>query len=464
MTQVDAAVIGAGPAGMAAASLLASNGASTVVLDEQPEPGGQIYRAIERAPPSRLDVLGRDYAHGAGLVRRFRASGAAYWPGSSVWQVTPEREIWVSRNGSSTLLQAGVVLLATGAIERPVPLPGWTLPGVMTCGAVQILLKSSGMVPPGAVLAGTGPLLYLLAAQCIAAGARPAAILDTATRANARAALRHLPAALRTGPGRAALAQGVMLQAAIRASGTDWYRGVTDLRIEGEAAVTAITFTHRGRTQRIATPLVALHEGVIPNQQITRALGCAHAWHAPQHCFRPVRDAWGNTSIPAVLVAGDGAGIGGARAAEHAGRLAAAEALRHLGRLDTAARDALAAPDRAALAAHLAVRPFLDALFPPPPAVLRPAHDVTVCRCEEVRAGAIRAVVAQGCLGPNQAKSFLRAGMGPCQGRLCGPVISALIAEARGVAMDEVGYLRIRPPLKPVTLGELAAMAPDPPA
>jgi hypothetical protein len=145
-------------------------------------------------------------------------------------------------------------------------------------------------------------------------------------------------------------------------------------------------------------------------------------------------------------------------AAEHAGRIAAAEALRHLGRLDAAGRDRLAAPDRAGLAAELAVRPLLDTMFPPPARVLRPADEVMVCRCEEVRAGAVRAVVGQGCLGPNQAKAFLRTGMGPCQGRLCGPVVSELIAEARGVGLDEVGYFRIRPPLKPITVAELAGV------
>jgi hypothetical protein len=169
----------------------------------------------------------------------------------------------------------------------------------------------------------------------------------------------------------------------------------------------------------------------------------------------PTLDAWGNTSVEGVLIVGDAGGIGGARAAENAGRLAALDVLRRLGRIDAGRRDALSINDRREWQAHITARQFLDVLYAPRDEILRPADDVTVCRCEEIAAGAVRGVVRQGCLGPNQAKAFLRAGMGPCQGRLCGPVVTELIAEARNVDPGEVGYYRIRPPLKPITVGEL---------
>ena len=177
--------------------------------------------------------------------------------------------------------------------------------------------------------------------------------------------------------------------------------------------------------------LVALHEGVIPAQQLPRSIGCDFAWDAVQRCFAPTLDAWGNSSIDGVLIAGDAGGIGGARAAEHAGRLAAFEALRRLG--TSMPRDAMHwPPPISAQQAHLAIRRFLDVLYAPRDEILRPADDVTVCRCEEIAAGSVRTVVRQGCLGPNQAKAFLRAGMGACQGRLCGPVVTELIAAERG--------------------------------
>ena len=194
MARFDAVVIGGGPAGLSAASLLATQGARTVLLDEQAAPGGQIYRAIEGASPALRTLLGEDYTCGAWLVDRLRASGAEWRPGSAVWQVTPDREVWVSREGSSELLRADVVMVATGAIERPVPGPGWTLPGAMTCGAVQILLKTSGLVAEGAVLAGSGPLLYLVAAQCIAVGVNAGLVVVLAEQdlANAVAGERAL--------------------------------------------------------------------------------------------------------------------------------------------------------------------------------------------------------------------------------------------------------------------------------
>ena len=461
----DAVIIGAGPTGMAAAILLADHHARVLVLDEQAGPGGQIYRGVEEMSlqmPELFAALGPDYAHGDELAARFRNCGAEYQARATVWQVTPAtgeagggHEVWVSREGRSTAIMARNVLVATGAMERPVPVPGWTLPGAMTAGAVQVLLKSAGVVAEDLVIAGAGPLVYLLAAQCLTAGARLMAVLDTTPHGSLLAALPLLPGALR-GKGLSYLAKGVALKAMLRREGVPVYRHVTDIALQGTNEVTDIAFKSGGRPLWLSVGIVALHEGVIPAQQMTRALGCEHDWDEVQRCFRPRVDEFGHSSVDGILVAGDGAGIGGARAAEHAGRIAAAAILHRVGTIDAAARDRLAAPDRRGLAAHLAIRPFLDRLYAPPTPVCRPDDDVIVCRCEEVTAGAIRHAVAHGAQGPNQLKSFLRAGMGPCQGRMCGPIVSELVAAAQGRSIAEVGYYRIRPPLKPVSVAEIA--------
>ena len=458
---VDLAIIGAGPAGLAAAATAVDLGLTTVVFDEQPEPGGQIYRAIESVAadrPRRLDVLGSDYAHGLELVHRFRASGASYRPQTTVWQIDEERRVFANGAAGMETVAAKRVLLAVGAMERPVPVPGWTLPGVMTCGAVQVVLKSGGLVPEGRVfVAGLGPLLLLITQQLARAGVRIAAILETAPFTNYLAAVPHLPSALMA-PGY--LAKGRRMLGDIRAAGIPIRGRVTDLRIHGDVQVKEIEYRWRGRTRREPADLVLLHQGVVPNANLGLAVRCDHRWDAAQRCFIPVVDDWGSTSAEGVLVAGDCGGIGGAMAAEYEGHLAALAAAHQVGRIDAAERDRRAAPLSRERDRNLRARPFLDALYRPHQATVAPREaDTLVCRCEEVTAGEIRRlVVDQACPGPNQMKSFVRSGMGPCQGRLCGLTVVELIAESRGVPVSEVGYYRIRPPVKPITVGELATL------
>jgi NADPH-dependent 2,4-dienoyl-CoA reductase/sulfur reductase-like enzyme len=198
---------------------------------------------------------------------------------------------------------------------------------------------------------------------------------------------------------------------------------------------------------------------VVPNTQVTWSLRAGHVWNDAQLCWSPVTDAWGELDVPGIFVAGDGRGIGGAQVAALQGKLAGLAATVQVRKLAAAARDDLAVPLRAEMRRHLFVRPFLDALYRPKPANRIPSDSTPVCRCEEVTAGDLRAYVRIGCTGPNQAKSYGRCGMGPCQGRQCGLTVTEVIAEARGLAPAEVGYFRIRPPIKPVTLGDLAHAA-----
>lgn len=454
---VDIAIVGAGPAGMAAAVAAAATGARVALLDEQESCGGQIYRSIQSAPPERLRILGPDYAAGRALADRFAASGAQHITGAAVWQVTREHTVHYLRNGSVASLQARQVILCTGAMERPFPIPGWTLPGVLTAGAAQILLKSADVAPAEpVVLAGCGPLLYLLGWQYVRAGVPIRAIVDTTDGADYQRALAHLGGAL---AGWRYLKKGLALMRALKRGGVPFYKGASALSIEGDDAVRALHFTSRGQAHRLATSAVLLHQGVVPNTQFSWALRAVHRWDDTQLCWQPVVDEWGTLDVPGIFVAGDGRGIGGAVAAALQGELAGLAAAHNVGKLDAPQRDRRAAPLRTALRSHLGIRPFLDALYRPKPANRVPADDVVVCRCEEVTAGDIRGFVALGCSGPNQAKSFGRCGMGPCQGRQCGLTVTEVIADARDVPPQEVGYYRIRPPIKPVTLGELAGEA-----
>lgn len=450
----DLVVIGSGPAGMAAASAARHFGASVVVLDEQHDAGGQIYRGIADAPDALLEVLGPDYAAGAQLASEFRQSGARHIPGAAVWHISQDRQVHYLHEGQVRSLRAKRVLLCTGAIERPFPIPGWTLPGVLTAGAAQILLKASGMRPTlPVVLAGCGPLLYLLGWQYVRAGVPIAALVDTTQASDYWRAARHAGGAL---VGWRYLKKGMMLMRALKKARVPVYAGAQGLQVFGDRRAQGLSFVRSGRPFRVESQLVLLHQGVVPNTQFTWALRASHRWDDQQLCWAPITDAWGELNIPGVFVAGDGRAIGGALAAAIQGRIAALAAATQIGKLPHQERDRLVEPLRAGLRMHLSIRPFLDALYRPKAGHRIPSDSTIVCRCEEVTAGDIRRYVELGCTGPNQAKSFGRCGMGPCQGRQCGLTVTEVIASARGVPAQEVGYFRIRPPVKPITLGELA--------
>jgi thioredoxin reductase/bacterioferritin-associated ferredoxin len=455
----DIAVIGAGPAGMAAAVLAAKHSASVLLLDEQMHAGGQIYRNVSEQVICDKDILGPDYYAGSKMVEKFAASSVEYVSGVTVWQVSREREIGISKDGSARIITADQIIIATGAQERPFPIPGWTLPGVMNAGAAQILLKSAGIAIPDAVFIGTGPLLYLIAYQYLQAGIPIKAIVDTTPRINYFHALPHLPAALSNYGG---LLKGRRWLKQLHAADIAFFKGACDISLAGDSVVKSVEFRHKGKRQRLDTENVFLHQGVVPNNNLTVATGCKHNWNDAQLCWHAVTDKWLESDIAGIAIAGDGAGIDGASAAEISGQIAALGAVYRCGKIDENTRNQSARPLIKALQKERKSRPFLDALFRPGDVFRIPESDTTVvCRCEEVTAGEIRKAVLEGCLGPNQLKSFTRCGMGPCQGRMCGLTVSEIIAKSRNVSVTDVGAYRLRAPVKPLMLGELANLDAD---
>ena len=454
----DVAIVGAGPAGMAAACVLAKGGLDVVVLDEQHAPGGQIYKGVEKVfaqRPQDVPSLGKEYAAGQALTRRFRESGAQYRPGVSVWQITsdqePELALGLLEEGSARMLYPKHVILATGAMERPVPFEGWTLPGVMTVGAAQTLLKSSRLLPrEDVVLAGTGPLLYLYANQIRDFGIIPQAILDTGPLLTLRSGLLGLEALLACPK---SVLQGMhWLWSAKRKLGL--VQGVRTLKAHGNDRLSSVTYDAHGRGHELATSLLLVHDGVIPNTWLSMSAGVRHHFDSGQSCWVPEIHGAGKTNRKDISMVGDGVRIGGASVAVLHGERVAHEVEAYLGKKD---RSFLVAEPRA-LNRQRRLRRFLDQAFPPTNDFQLPTDKTIVCRCEEVTAGEIRQVAAGGCMGPNQGKAFTRCGMGPCMGRKCALTVSQLMADARGVPVDEIGHYRIRPPIRPITIGQLADM------
>lgn len=453
MTDADLIIIGAGPAGMAAASTAARGGLRVLVLDEQPRAGGQIYRDVA-LNAQRRTFLGKDYIAGQALVDALDTANIQQEFGASVWRLEPGSRVVWSQNGVSRVSMAPHILLASGAQERPTPFPGWTLPGVMSAGAAQVLMKNAGLLPRDAVLAGSGPLLYLIAAQMIEAGAPPKALVETQSLRSLIGASRHLPRALLAAT---TLIKGLGLIHKIKRAGVQRFTGASDFNASQTAdGNLSFTFQSRGRKLALITPLLLTHQGVVPSTHISRASGVPHLWNDAQKAYQPVTDQWGGTDVPGLHIAGDGAGIGGADAAKAAGQLAAYDILFQQGRMSEDRRNQSAAGPRAALRRAMAIRPFLDAAYAPIPELSNPAGETIVCRCEEVSADAIRKSCSNGAQGPRQVKTATRAGMGPCQGRMCDLTVRGILASCGAKA----SVPRARTPIKPVKLGELAALAP----
>jgi thioredoxin reductase len=456
LSAVDLLIAGAGPAGMSAAITARRHGLSVMVIDDQAGPGGQIWRSIENSE-RRHEILGPSYVEGRVVAETFRASGVIYRPGAQLWQIEAGFQVFVSEGGKAEVIRASAVILATGAQERPVPFPGWTLPGVLTVGAAQILLKNAGQIPSGPTwIAGSGPLPLLYATQLLRSGGTLAGYLDTTPPGRWKTAMRHLPGAL---PASGDLLKGVGWMASLRRSSTRVISGVSDIAALGTAHIEGVRYRiGTGAEREVATSTLLIHEGVVPNVHAAMSLGCVTEWNEAQDCFVPVVDAWGETTVPSLFVAGDGAGIAGAKAAQCRGELSALRVAAQLFRLPIAQAERDAQSIRKRLARELAPRPFLDAMFKPRPQVFEPADDAIICRCEEITAGQIRALALVGRPGPNQIKAATRTGMGPCQGRQCAYTVTRLLATAQGRTPANVGFNRIRPPLKPVTLGELASL------
>nr|WP_299244863.1 NAD(P)/FAD-dependent oxidoreductase [uncultured Halomonas sp.] len=451
----DIAIIGAGPAGMAAAVRLAKAGHRSTVFDMNATPGGQIYRQLSESQVSDA-VMGKDYARGRELIEAFTQADIDYRPGSRVWWADNDASgtsLGVLEKGQAQQWHARQLILAGGAMERGWPFRGWQLPGVMNAGAAQILLKQGALVPATPpVLAGTGPLLYLLAWQYLRAGIPPSLILDTAPATRYGEVVRQ---SRRAWFARSYLLKGARMIGALKRAGVPIHQGITALEAHGDKAVESIGYRHRGQWKTHSTELLLTHFGVTPEPQLARSLGLTHHWHASQQSFVPERDD--TLAVGANLwIAGDGGGIGGAINAEREGQLVALAVLDKIGGVDPVwqqeKHSLLKARRR-----DLDARSLLERLFRLPEAWLDDQPEETlVCRCESVSRGELDRAITQGGAGPNQLKAFTRCGMGPCQGRQCGESVTRLLARRLDWTPEAVGYYHIRPPVHSITLGELA--------
>ncbi len=440
------AVIGAGPAGMAAATLLADLGLDVVLIDRQAQPGGRIYHGIGANSPERRLLFGVEYARGMPLVDALSRSSVCYASDTTVVSVKPVEagfEIELATKEKPATIRARKLILATGAQERPFPIPGWTLAGVTTAGAAQVLLKNGGMMPTQrTVLAGCGPFIYLFAWQLLQAGVKLTGIIDTLQRSRL---FRALPHALRFARSPYYKEQVNILQDVNES--VPLFRGATAIAALGNERLVSVRYVANGTATTVLADQLLLHQGFVPDVLLSGAIGCDHEWDDAAICWKPRVDRWGASSLADVYIAGDAAGTGGANAAEHRGRLSALAVAAATGQISPAVRNTRAAPHFAALSRSLRGRAFNETLFRPAEHFRKPEGATIVCRCEGVTAQQVVAAARRGCVGPDELRASLRCGAGACQGRLCALTINELIGFERGVHPRDTGMLRARFPI-----------------
>ena len=461
--KVDLLVIGAGPAGLSAALAARRAGAGVLVLDERLQTGGQFYKPL--APSHRAATpADRQFADGLVLEGEARAAGVAIDQDAQVWAAFSPNEIGALVGGQAQVIGCRQLVIAPGAYERPVPFPGWTLPGVMTTGAGQTLARAYRVAPGGRVLiAGNGPLNLQLAAELLAGGAEVVAVLESAPRPSPRQ-WRQVWTAARTAPN--LLREGWRYLRRLRARGVPVIWGTAVLAAEGPGRLQAVQTTRLdaqgralpGTMQRFEADALCLGYGFIPSTELARMLGCEHRL-ADRHLGYPatVTREDGATSLPGVFVAGDGADLGGARVALARGALAGAAAARNLGLRAPESAEALGRLQQAAR-----FQRALWSLYAAPPVRLAEIPDDTLlCRCEEIRFGDVREQIRAGRDTLAALKRNTRLGMGRCQGRYCAVTAARLVGELTGRPPAVEQYFAPRPPAKPVPAGALGFEKPE---
>jgi len=452
MAEPRVIVVGAGPAGVRAAEALVRAGIRPLVIDEGRRAGGQIYRRQPEGftrPPAEL--YGTEAGRAQAIHETFAriAPQVDHRPETLLWNIS-EGQAWLNCAGQVEAVPYSALIVCSGATDRLVPIKGWNLAGCYSLGGSQIALKAQACaIGSQVVFLGSGPLLYLVASQYVKAGAKVAAVLDTSPLSARVAALPLLAAQPDL------LWTGAKLTYALKKAAIPVLCGITPLAIEGDAenGVQAVRIRTASGAERVFTcDAVGMGWHLRPETQIADLARCEFAFDEATRQWLARTDADGRASAPGVYLAGDGARVLGARAAEVTGELAALAALADLGhRVDADRRRQLLA----AKADYATFARGLARAFPWPHELAAGVSDDTiVCRCEAVTAGTLRATVsAGGATEANRAKAFSRVGMGRCQGRYCGHAAAEIVSAARSARLETAGRLRGQAPVKPICVG-----------
>jgi thioredoxin reductase len=446
-------VIGSGPAGIMAAYSAAQSGVDVTVIDENQLPGGQYYR---QSPPEIKLPTSLKHAEADSLYAKLDHPKIRTLNNQVVWGVFEDNLLALSDQNSTSLLPVNKVVLACGAYERPLAFPGWTLPGVMGAGATMRMVKTQGLLPGKRVLlAGLGPLQLPLASVLLDLGVEVVCIAEAA---NPFAKLGSLPPMLGH-PNRLIEAMGYF--STIQKHKTKFLFHHAIIRAEGDEQVERATVAALdskgnplpGTEKSFDVDCVCLGYGFLPLFQLPLAFGCELKYNHDLRWFIPIHQENMETTRPGIFVAGDVTDMGGAPVAAAEGTVAGLTAAYQLGALKEAVYQQQMRPALAELHRLNRLAKSLQQIYAFPEGLAFLADDnTTICRCEEVTLGKLKAAINDGLDTLPQVKRLSRAGMGYCQGRICSVLVAPYINKMSGKPLNTILPFMVRPPIHPIPL------------
>jgi thioredoxin reductase/bacterioferritin-associated ferredoxin len=463
-TKTELVVIGAGPGGIQAAVTAAKFGVDVTLIDSSFVPGGQYYKQL----PKEFLKDNKNHLHKKAefLFTELKRSSVHVFMNSVAWGIfhNPKSGLWQVKlqcNNCSSQIEAPIIIIATGAYDRSIAFPGWNLPGVMTAGAAQTMIKNQGILPgKRALLSGSGPLQLAAAANLVDAGAEVIAVLECGSRL-LRKGISHIPAVwgqwgrMHEGLGYA----GTLVKAKVPYKlGWSVIKAMGNEKVEEVviAKVDEIGKPIKGSIQTHDVDALIVGYGLTPSTEFFRLLNCEMKFSPSEGIYIPDRNEYFETSLPGIFAVGDCAGIGGAELAMVEAKITAKRIAWKLGHVSNDQSFKIESSEIRALKKEQRFAKMLGQVFTIPQGLFKLAEeDTIICRCEQVTLSEVNKAISYGAQSVTDIKTITRSGMGNCQGRTCGSILAQILAAELGKPVETSQFLNIRPPVHPLLIEQI---------